>query len=99
MNWTVLFDDAFADEVAAFDPQVIEELEACALLLCQFGPQLARPHVDTLKGSVHVNMKELRFNAGNGVWRCAFAFDPDRAAIFLVAGDRAGVSKSVFINS
>ena len=25
-----------------------------------------RPHVDTLKGSRHSNMKELRFNAGDG---------------------------------
>jgi len=32
-------------------------------------------------------MKELRFDAGGGVWRIAFAFDPRRAAILLVAGD------------
>jgi hypothetical protein len=40
------------------------------------GPNLGRPHVDTLEGSSHPNMKELRFNADGGVWRFAFAFDP-----------------------
>ena len=38
----------------------------------------AGPQVDTLKGSRHANMKELRFDADQGVWRIAFAFDPER---------------------
>jgi len=33
-----------------------------------FGPRAGRPHVDTLKGSKHANMKELRVDAANGVW-------------------------------
>ena len=57
------------------------ELLAHALLLEQFGPQLGRPRVDTLKGSRHANMKELRFDAAGGVWRVAFAFDPKRKAV------------------
>ena len=28
-----------------------------------YGPQLGRPYADTLKGSKHANMKELRFEA------------------------------------
>jgi hypothetical protein len=50
-------------------------------LLEQFGSQLGRPRVDTLKGSRHANMKELRFDAADGVWRVAFAFDPKRNAV------------------
>jgi len=46
--------------------------------------------VDTLKGSRYANMKELRFSAADGEWRVAFAFDPRRAAILLVAGDKSG---------
>jgi len=57
-----------------------------ALLLEHFGPQLGRPRVDTLKGSRHANMKELRFDAADGVWRVAFAFDPK----LLIAGDKSG---------
>jgi hypothetical protein len=62
----------------------------------RFGPQAGRPRVDTLKGSKNANMKELRFDAGDGVWRVAFAFDPDRKAILLVAGDKSGRSESTF---
>ena len=64
---------------------------AQAALLKQFGPELGRPRVDTLNGSQHANMKELRFDAAGGVWRVAFAFDPKRRAILLVAGDKSGV--------
>jgi len=71
-------------------------LLAHALLLEQFGSQLGRPTVDTLKGSKHANMKELRFKADNGVWRVAFAFDPKRRAILLVAGNKSGVSETRF---
>lgn len=42
------------------------------------------------------NMKELRFDADDGVWRVAFAFDPERKAIVLVAGDKAGVAQKRF---
>lgn len=41
-------------------------------------------------------MKELRFNADKGVWRVAFAFDPLRQAIILVAGDKSGVAQKRF---
>ena len=48
---------------------------------------------DTLNGSRHANMKELRFSAADGEWRVAFAFDTKRKAILLVAGDKSGVSE------
>jgi hypothetical protein len=72
------------------------ELAACLILLREFGPALKRPHCDTLTGSRHANMKELRFVADDGVWRVAFAFDPKRSAIMLVAGDKSGVSQKRF---
>jgi hypothetical protein len=52
--------------------------------------------VDTLNGSRHANMKELRFSAADGEWRVAFAFDTKRKAIMLVAGDKSGVSERAF---
>ena len=67
-----------------------------ALLLRQFGPQLKRPHCDTLHGSKHVNMKELRFTLPDGAWRVAFAFDPLRCAILLVAGNKSGTNERRF---
>src|SRR3954451_3856192 len=96
MPWNVIFDAAFAAEVQDLPDAVKVELRACAILLRQFGPQLSRPHADTLKGSKHANMKELRFKAADGVWRVAFAFDPQRAALLLVAGDKSGGSEKRF---
>lgn len=61
-----------------------------------FGPHLGRPRVDTLEGSRYPNLKELRFDAAQGVWRVAFAFDPRRRAILLVCGDKSGGSARRF---
>lgn len=60
------------------------------------GLNWGRPRADTLYGSRYANMKELRFSAADGEWRVAFAFDPTRKAIFLVAGDKSGVSEKRF---
>lgn len=96
MTWQVLFHEEFDPEFDALPEDVQDELLAHARLLQQFGPQLGRPRVDTLKGSRHANMKELRFDAGDGVWRVAFAFDPRRKAILLVCGDKSGGSEKRF---
>ena len=96
MVWSIKFDDTFFAEAAAFDGAVRLEIAAMLILLAEFGPSLKRPHCDTLKGSRHTNMKELRFSADDGVWRLAFAFDPERSAILLVAGDKSGVSEKRF---
>jgi hypothetical protein len=98
VEWQVEFYPEFDPEFDALPEQVQDELLAHALLLEQFGPQLGRPRVDTLKGSKHTNMKELRFDASDGVWRVAFAFDPKRNAILLVAGDKSGGSEKRFYN-
>jgi hypothetical protein len=96
MPWTVANHDAFDPEFEALPEAVQDELLAITALLETYGPSLGRPHVDTLAGSAHANMKELRFNAADGVWRVAFAFDPQRQAVLLVAGDKSGVAQKRF---
>ncbi len=96
MAWEVLFHSDFDAEFDELSEAVQDELLAHTKLLGQFGPQLGRPRVDTLKGSHHANMKQLRFDADNGVWRVAFAFDPKRCAVLLVAGDKSGGSEKKF---
>jgi hypothetical protein len=88
--------DEFEPEFLALPKDVQDEVLAMTRILQQFGPNLGRPRVDTLKDSRHANMKELRFDAANGVWRVAFAFDPKRRAILLVAGDKSGGSQKRF---
>ena len=92
----VLLHGAFEPEFDALPEEVQDEILAHAKLLERFGPLLGRPRVDTLRGSRHSNMKELRFDAAGGVWRIAFAFDPRRRAVLLVAGDKSGGSERRF---
>jgi hypothetical protein len=96
MNWVVEVADEFAPEFVAIDEDVQNEILALTRLLQQFGPQLGRPRVGTLKGSRHANMKELRFSAADGEWRVAFAFDTQRKAVLLVGGDKSGGSEKKF---
>lgn len=96
MEWTVAFADEFDTEFEDLPVPVQDELLASARLLATFGPQLGRPHADTLNDSSFANMKELRFDADDGVWRVAFAFDLERKAILLVAGDKSGGSEKRF---
>ena len=99
MNWTIEFHPAFEHEFDDYPEAVQDALLTRAGLLEINGPQLGRPHADTLNGSRHANMKELRFDAADGVWRVAFAFDPERKAILLAAGDKVGVSDARFFQA
>ena len=96
VNWIVEIGDEFEPEFDALHEDVRTEILALSRVLQQFGPKLGRPRVDTLNGSRHANMKELRFSAVDGEWRVAFAFDTKRKAILLAAGDKSGVSKKRF---
>lgn len=96
MAWTIEFVDDFRADFASLDDAVKVEIRALVNVLKELGPSYGRPRVDTLNDSKHANMKELRFDAADGVWRVAFAFDPQRKAIFLVAGDKSGVSEKRF---
>ena len=96
MPWTVSFADDFEPEFDALNAEVQDAILARVLLLELEGPSLGRPHADTLTGSKHANMKEVRCTAAGGVWRIAFAFDPDRQAILLVGGDKSGGSEKRF---
>lgn len=89
MPWEVAFHPEFEPEFRALPRETRIELAARLEKLADFGPDLGRPDVDTLKGSSFPNMKELRFQV-DGVWRFAFVFDPTRRAIVLVGGDKQG---------
>ena len=96
MPWNIEFEDAFEAEFDQFSEAVQDKAQAMLLVLEEYGPKLGRPRVDTLNGSKHNNMKELRFSVDKEVWRLAFAFDPERTAILLTAGDKAGENEKQF---
>jgi len=95
-QWIVEIAEEFEPELARLPVRIQDEIMAHALLIEHFGPSLGRPRVDTLKGSMHANLKELRFQASRGEWRVAFAFDPRRRAVLLAAGNKSGTSSRRF---
>ncbi len=58
MNWDVRFHDEFETEFESFAEDVQANLLAAAKAVQIAGPKAGRPHVDTLDGSKHSNMKE-----------------------------------------
>ena len=96
MPWEVRFDPSFELGFDRLSPSVQDDILAQAMVLEEFGPALGRPRVDTLRQSRHANMKELRFNADNGIWRVAFAFDTNRQAVLLSVGSKSGVNERLF---
>ena len=83
--------ELIAGWLATLDDGSREQVVAAIELLEDRGPQLGRPIVDTVNASRHKNMKELRpGSSGRSELRVLFAFDPERSAIMLLAGDKAG---------
>ena len=92
---TAEFDDWFPLLNEDGQAEIIAKVELLKLL----GPRLGRPHADTLNGSKHPNMKELRADTSDKVLCVAFAFDPNRTAVLLTGGDKSGVSKKRFYHA
>jgi hypothetical protein len=88
MPWEVEYTDQFEEWWNALTAEDQRRTEAAVEVLQERGPGLGRPWVDTLEGSRHPNMKELRPRGGH--LRILFAFDPRRAAILLFGGDKTG---------
>ena len=66
------------------------------ILLEEFGPQLGRPHADTLKGSSIKNLKELRARTQTQILRVLYYFNEERQALLLIGGDKKGKNEKVF---
>lgn len=94
--WEVATTDEFDGWFAELDEDAQAEIIAKVELLKLLGPRLSRPHADTLSGAKHANMKELRADTADKVMRIAFAFDPERKALLLVAGNKTGVGQKRF---
>lgn len=95
-KWQVITTDDFDAWFAEQSEPVQIEISAAVQMLAVVGPMLGRPWADTLKGSRHANLKELRVAAEKQVIRIAFAFDPDRLAVLLTAGAKQGKNEDRF---
>lgn len=83
--------DTWFLDLAKSDPQTAAQVTAVIDMLEDEGPNLGRPVADHIKGSKIHNLKELRpGSTGTSEVRILFVFDPQRQAVLLVAGDKAG---------
>ncbi|MBB5785607.1 type II toxin-antitoxin system RelE/ParE family toxin [Jiangella mangrovi] len=87
MAWEVYVLEDVSQWLLELDGKAFDRIQDAIDQLEDVGPGLGRPMVDTIQGSRHPNMKELRA----GSVRILFVFDPDRRAVLLVAGDKAGL--------
>lgn len=90
MEWEVEYTDEFNAWWEGLTEQEQEDVDAVVRVLEQRGPALRRPHVGTVDGSRHANMKELIVQHAGRSYRILFAFDPRRCAILLIGGDKTG---------
>lgn len=84
--WDVEYTDQFDDWYQNLTEEDQDAVIARVELLESAGPGLGRPAVDNVHQSRHLNMKELR---AERAIRVLFAFDPRRAAILLIGGDKS----------
>ena len=88
IGWTEEFGSWIVSDIV--DEAAREDIRAVLLVLGEMGPALGRPLADTLKGSRHANMKELRVQSNGRPFRVLYAFDPERNAILLIGGNKQG---------
>ncbi len=92
--WEVEYTDEFWEWWRTLSEVEQEGVAVAVEKLEERGPALPRPFADTVEGSRHANMKELRPPASH--IRVLFAFDPRRMAILLVGGDKSGRWKEFY---
>ena len=87
------YDDWFQEQTE--DDKVV--IRSKAYLLGEYGPNLKRPHADSLKGSKKLaNLKELRAKTETHEFRVAYIFDPERKGLLLIGGDKKGKNQKKF---
>lgn len=94
--WLIETTDTFDLWFDALDDVDRTNVLASMIVLQEKGPMLSRPHADTVKGSCHSNMKELRIQSKGDPIRAFFAFDPKRKGILLCAGNKTGNDKRFY---
>lgn len=94
--WVVETTDTFDAWFDALDDTDRASVLAALIVLRERGPVPPRPYADTVNGSRHNNMKELRIQSKGDPLRAFFAFDPERKGILLCAGHKAKDEKRFY---
>lgn len=89
-RWEVEYTDEFGDWWNGLTEAEQESVDASVHMLEERGPQLGHPHSSGIARSKHPRMRELRVQHRGRPYRVLYAFDPRRAAILLIGGDKTG---------
>ena len=90
MAWEVEYTDEFEDWWDALDEDEQDSVDVAVRLLEERGPALPFPHSSDVRGSRHGQMRELRIQHRGLPYRVLYAFDPRRAAVLLIGGNKTG---------
>lgn len=98
MTWDVEYTDELDRWWSSLDESEQESVSASVGLLEVLGPNLGFPHSSGINGSRHEHMRELRIQHRGRPYRVLYAFDPRRAAILLLGGDKTGDDRWYVVN-
>jgi hypothetical protein len=90
MAWEVEFTDEFGQWWNGLTEDEQKSIALSVRLLQEFGAALPFPHSSGIVGSKHSHMRELRIQHQGRPFRVLYCFDPRRAAILLLGGDKTG---------
>jgi hypothetical protein len=88
--WDVEFVDEFGVWWEGLTADEQDSVDFTVGLLMVQGPTLDHPHSSKVVSSRHAHMRELRVQHQGRPYRVLYAFDPRRAAILLLGGDKTG---------
>ena len=94
--WTINYTTEYEDWFTSQDEENQMVINAKVMVLSEFGPNLGRPYVDTIKGSKYANLKELRIKHKNTLFRILFCFDKTRNCWLLIGGNKKGKNEDEF---
>jgi hypothetical protein len=90
VSWDVEYIDEFETWWNELTADEQNKIDAAIRVLSEDGPNLSFPASSGIKTSRHAQMRELRIQIGGRPFRVLYAFDPRRAAILLLGGDKTG---------
>lgn len=93
MPWEVEFSDEFGQWWEELTAAEQKSVDFTVRLLQELGTTLRMPHSSGIAMSRHAHMRELRIQHEGRPYRVLYAFDPRRAAILLIGGDKTGNSR------
>jgi hypothetical protein len=88
--WEIEYTEEFEDWWNEMPAEAQDGIAPSVELLAKFGPGLSFPHTSAIQSSRHDHLRELRIQYKGRPIRILYAFDPRRAAILLLGGDKTG---------